>query len=259
MTSFDCRAWQQMVKSFSSLKSSSHFNIIVNSFPMQDCTVGLFISSILVSPVLFISAYKWKNGCVIMVMYNCVVRSSLLTSFQIICFYCLLKFLLLLDSNYDCFVKNKRPVCCHTCYYPTWKKKIIFVTKTEYYFLNLLFICYMCMLSHVVCWNQSNSIGKAFCWICPGQIPVSATWGSRHKESLFCEWSLWNQIYPPQSKPFSVWSKYSRVCHFRMSWAGFPEITFAECAVVITNADSFPLTLRVFPSPLKLPAAADVC
>lgn len=99
VTSFDCRAWQQMVKSFFSLKSSFHFNIIANNFPMQDCNVWLFISSILASPVLFISAYKWKNGCVIMVMYNSVARSSLLTSLQIICFYCL-KFLLLLDPHW---------------------------------------------------------------------------------------------------------------------------------------------------------------
>lgn len=142
--------------------------------------------------------------------------------------------------------------------YPT-RKKFIFITKTEYYFLNLLLICYMCTLSHVVCWNQSNSIGKAFCCICPGQIPVSATWGSCHKESLLCEWSLWNQTYPPQSKPFSVQSKCGRVCNFRMSWAVFPEITVGGRAVaIITNAHSFSLPLRVFPSPLKLPAVAEM-
>jgi len=39
---------------------------------------------------------------------------------------------------------------------------------------------------------------------------------------------------------------------------GFPEITFAEHAVVLTKADSFPLPLRVFPSPAKLPAVAEM-
>lgn len=138
------------------------------------------------------------------------------------------------------------------------KKKFIFITRTECHFLNLLFICYMCMLSHVVCWNQSNGRGKAFCWNCPGQIPFSATWSSCHKESLLCEWSLWNQTYPPPCKPFSVGSKCSRVCHFRMSWAGLPETTFSGRAIVTTKAESFPLPLRVFPSPLKLPAVAEM-
>lgn len=89
------------------------------------------------------------------------------------------------------------------------KKSIIFMTKPEYYFLNSLFICYMCMLSHAVCWNQSNSIGKAFCSICPGQILVFATRGSCHKEYLLCKWSPWNQTYLPQNKPFSLWNKCS--------------------------------------------------